>query len=68
MTGKAKKKKKYERLEERLSQDPRTRAQYLSRMKWKMDYLSALKTAESRGRTEGKIEGKIDIMEGPAPQ
>ncbi len=27
---------------ERLSQDPRTRAQYLSRLKWKMDYHSGL--------------------------
>ena len=43
---------------ERLSQDPRTRAQYLSRLKWKMDHLSALKTAESRGWAEGKKEGK----------
>lgn len=45
---------------ERLSQDPRTRAQYLSRLKWKMDYMSGLKSAESKGRTEGKAEGKVE--------
>jgi len=50
---------------ERLSQDPRTRAQYLSRLKWKMDHLSALKTAESKGWEEGKKEGiREGIREG----
>ncbi|MGI9860815.1 Rpn family recombination-promoting nuclease/putative transposase [Moorella naiadis] len=45
---------------ERLSQDPRTRAQYLSRLKGKMDHLSALKTAESRGWAEGERKGRIE--------
>jgi len=43
----------------RLSQDPKTRAQYLSRLKWKMDYFSAMKTAESRGEVRGEAKGEI---------
>jgi flagellar biosynthesis/type III secretory pathway protein FliH len=44
----------------RLSQDPKTRAQYLSRLKWKMDYFSSIKTAESKGRAEGEAKGRAE--------
>jgi predicted transposase/invertase (TIGR01784 family) len=52
---------------QRLSQDPKTRAQYLSRLKGKMDYFSSMKTAESRGMEKGmekgEVKGKIEAKQ-----
>jgi len=36
----------------------KTRAQYLSQLKWKMDYFSSMKTAESRGWEKGMEKGE----------
>ncbi len=48
---------------QRLSQDPKTRAQYLSRLKWKMDYFSSMKTAESRGWERGMEKGRTEAKQ-----
>jgi len=50
---------------QRLSQDPKTRAQYLSRLKWKMDYYSAIKTAEAKGEAKG--EAKVKLKQNGTP-